>query len=276
MRILVIGKGFVGDAMGWALEKAHTVFYHDPAKNENYNLRQVDTLDGVVLCLPTPSDEDGMCDDSLVLEYYRDMRSRKKDLHIIIKSTTSITTLNALQCEEDEYLTFSPEFLLASNARETLVTSKFFVYSGISAKGALFWSEALKPCVKYGDNAYFSDNMVEAGFMKYGINSFLATKVSFMNEMYDLFKSITIGKGNFDNVAFLMSLDPRFGNSHTLVPGPDGEFGWGGACFPKDTSEFYHLSKFHMRPLTVLGAAIEANADHRSKDAIQKNPSDGE
>lgn len=266
-KILIIGKGFVGDAVGFALQKSHTVLYHDPAKGENYNLRQLGDLDGIILCLPTPMDDEGFCDDTLVNEYYWKIRGISNSVHVLIKSTTSIATLQNLQCEMDEYLTFSPEFLVAANARHDMVNAPFFIYSGVSSKGSVFWEELFKPCVKNWENVYFTDSMVEAGFVKYAINSFLATKVTFMNELYDLYNSITIGRGNFDNIIALTSLDKRIGASHMQVPGPDGKFGWGGACFPKDTSEFTKLAEFHMQPLILLETAIKSNIIHRMKDA---------
>jgi nucleotide sugar dehydrogenase len=264
--ILIVGKGFVGDAVGFVLSKRHTIFYYDPYKNENYNMRQLDNLDGVVLCVPTPSDETGGCDDSLVLDYYLQIREKRKDLHILIKSTTSIETLNRLQCEEDEHLTFSPEFLVADRAREDMVHAPFFIYSSISSKSPIFWTEVFKGCVKNVENSIFCDSMVEAGFLKYAINSFLATKVTFMNELYALFNRTTNGKGNFDNVTAMMAMDRRIGSSHMQVPGPDGKFGWGGACFPKDTSEFVQLGQLMEEPLTVLEAARRANRSHRETE----------
>jgi len=264
-KILVIGKGFVGDAVGFALSKIHTVYYLDPYKGENYNIRQLDNLDGVVLCLPTPSDEQGYCDDGLILDYYDQIRLKRKDLHILIKSTTSIHTLNRLQSEEDVYLTFSPEFLVAGNARSDMVNAPFMILSSISVKSPSFWVETFQGCVKNIENCMFCDSMVEAGFVKYAINSFLATKVTFMNELHNFFNSATNGTGNFDNITSLMSMDKRIGSSHMQVPGPDGKFGWGGACFPKDTLEFVQFAQDVGEPMTVLEAARRANRSHREE-----------
>lgn len=275
MRILIIGKGFVGDAIGFALSKEHTIFYHDPMKDENYDIRQLDDLAGVVLCLPTPADNDGNCDDTLVAQYYEKIRKKRKDLHILIKSTTSISTLAALQSKQDKFLTFSPEFLVADRARQDMVNAKFFIYSSSGLNGAKHWADAFENCTKYGrTEAYYCDSMIEAGFVKYAINSFLAMKVTFFNELKELFDTTTFNMGNFDNVTNLMALDSRIGESHMQVPGPDGLYGWGGACFPKDTSEFYNMSIAQMKPLHLLGTAIQLNTEHRSKDA--KNSTDGE
>jgi len=262
--ILVVGKGFVGDAVGFTLSKFHIVHYHDPDKGDHYDMDHLNDLDGVVLCLPTPSHEDGACDDSLVIDYYETIRVVRKELPILIKSTTSIKTLNMLQCECDQYLTFSPEFLVASRAREDMVNAPFYIYSSVNPNTSQFWSDIFLNCVKNGTNTVFCNSMVEAGFVKYAINSFLATKVTFMNELYNLFSSYTNGMGNFNEVVEMMSMDHRIGSSHMQVPGPDGKFGWGGACFPKDTLEFVQFGQDTCEPLNVLESARTANRSHRN------------
>ena len=67
--------------------------------------------------------------------------------------------------------------------------------------------------------------------VKYITNAFLATKVSFSNEMYELCKKLEI---DYDKVIEYSKQDVRLGNSHWQVPGPDGDFGFGGHCLPKD------------------------------------------
>jgi UDP-glucose 6-dehydrogenase len=69
--------------------------------------------------------------------------------------------------------------------------------------------------------------------VKYLINSFLATKVSFGNEMYNICNQIGI---DYDKVVEYATYDERLGKSHWAVPGPDGELGFGGHCLPKDLS----------------------------------------
>ena len=75
--------------------------------------------------------------------------------------------------------------------------------------------------------------------IKYFTNSFLATKVSFANEMYDLCLKLNL---DYDKVVEYSVLDKRIGNSHLNVPGPDGDLGFGGHCFPKDLSALIKLS----------------------------------
>ena len=96
----------------------------------------------------------------------------------------------------------------------------------------------------------------EASLAKYTINSFLATKVSFMNEIYQLAQAIG---ADYNHVAKMVSLDKRIGNSHLQVPGPDGSFGFGGMCFPKDTSALLKYADEAGVSLNVLDAAVKKN-----------------
>jgi UDPglucose 6-dehydrogenase len=98
--------------------------------------------------------------------------------------------------------------------------------------------------------------VVEAAMVKYGINNFLATKVAFFNQIYDLCHA---SGGNFEVVRSLMTLDDRIGASHTRVPGADGARGFGGMCFPKDTKSFIKYSTDLNTPITIVDAAVEYN-----------------
>jgi UDPglucose 6-dehydrogenase len=92
---------------------------------------------------------------------------------------------------------------------------------------------------------------------KYIINTFLATKVIFMNEMAQLAEASGL---RWDTIRNLIALDERrVGNSHTQVPGPDGQYGFGGACFPKDTAALLRYADQLDIPLNVLDAAVKKN-----------------
>ena len=79
-----------------------------------------------------------------------------------------------------------------------------------------------------------------AEMIKYFTNCFLATKVSFANEIYDICQKLEL---DYDKVVEYSLGDKRIGNSHLNVPGPDGDFGFGGHCFPKDLSAIIKLSE---------------------------------
>ena len=88
------------------------------------------------------------------------------------------------------------------------------------------------PIVKTGSNT--------AETVKYFTNCFLATKVIFANEMYDICKSVNV---DFDKVTEYSLYDKRIGKSHLMVPGPDGDRGFGGHCFPKDIEAMIYLAE---------------------------------
>lgn len=263
MKFAIIGNGFVGSAVAAAINERHQVVIHDPPKDLEVSFDSGD-LDGVVICVPTPSHEDGSCDDSLVLDYYNEIRSYYRTVPIMIKSTTSIELLNSLDHNQDANLVFSPEFLTAANAKEEFMNPKFVIMSGNGTACSEFWvDDVLNHVISDPNKVYYMDKMADAGFVKYTINSFLAMKVTFFNEMYMLYQNVASG-ANFESVKTAVSMDSRIGASHMNVPGPDGMFGWGGACFPKDTSELLSLSERSNSPLRLLSKATELNREHRS------------
>ena len=93
-------------------------------------------------------------------------------------------------------------------------------------------------------------------------NSFLATKVSFANEIYQICDKLKI---DYDKVVEYATLDDRLGKSHWNVPGPDGDFGFGGHCLPKDLSALIFLAMNLDTETNVLNAVEETN------DVVRKN-----
>ena len=258
--LMIVGEGFVGGSIRQALEPHNNIIIKDPPKGyDNGNYRGLINLDGVIICLPTPSDDDGYCDDSLVLDEYYKIRSAFSFVPILLKSTTSITTLNHLECLEDTGLTFSPEFLTAANAYEDLMNSEHMIFANCMPGDNPFWSDIFVQALR-NVTPVFMRSLVEAGITKYTINSFLATKVTFFNEIHELCERYGV---SYQRVKLATQLDKRIGTSHMDVPGADGLHGWGGACFPKDTSEFLLTSKDSGAELELLSKAIELNRKHR-------------
>jgi UDPglucose 6-dehydrogenase len=95
---------------------------------------------------------------------------------------------------------------------------------------------------------------------KYVANTMLAMKVIMNNEYYDLCNALGI---SWDNVAKIAAADARLGDTHWAVPGPDGSRGFGGACFPKDTTALLSLAKFLNIDVSMLSAAVTKNQQLR-------------
>mgnify|MGYP000874226824 CR=1 FL=1 len=98
--------------------------------------------------------------------------------------------------------------------------------------------------------------------IKYFTNSFLTTKVSFANEMYELCNNLNL---DYDKIVEYATLDNRLGKSHWAVPGPDGDFGFGGHCFPKDLSAIIKMTNDLKITNNVLKSVKKTN------DKVRKN-----
>jgi len=246
MKITLIGFGFVGKAVHNVLSKHVEVKIVDPAYNENLI---EDDSDGYIVCVPTPSSNNGSCDTTIVKDVITYCPTNKP---ILIKSTISLEKWRDLNTQ-GKSLNFSPEFLVAATAMEDFENQEHVLLGGPDYS---FWS-----------TVFFMFKTIEASIeelimTKYARNCFLATKVSFFNDLHKLCNKTDI---DYDKVALLTSMDNRIGSSHMQVPGPDGEFGFGGACFPKDTKALVATGKHFDIKMPVMNNVIKANDVVRKK-----------
>ena len=259
MKICVVGYGYVGKAIVAAFDQGENIDYDivDPAYKEYNNslLEVMESCDAAVVCVPTPQGEDGQCDDSIVLDV---VESIGFDKPILIKSTTDIDTLQWFK-ENYPNVCFSPEFLRGrSSVEDFLAETKMIIGGEIDqAEG---WMNVFQECLDIKDEAFL--DIVEAGYVKYACNSFLATKVTFFNDMFNLMQKAH-PELDYDSMVYALSLDSRIGHSHTEVPGYDGKFGWGGHCFPKDTAAFVNFAERQGSDLPLIRKARELNKIQR-------------
>jgi UDPglucose 6-dehydrogenase len=153
---------------------------------------------------------------------------------------------------------FNPEFLTEANAVEDYKNQNRIIVGGErpgSTKVKQIFAKAFPkvPIIKTSSTI--------AEMIKYVTNTFLATKVSFANEMYQICQGLNI---DFDKVIEYARYDDRLGNSHWSVPGPDGDFGYGGHCFPKDIAALRYVAENLSIDTTVLNAAIQKNNQVRT------------
>ena len=255
--IAIIGHGYVGKAVEYGFQTQwvkQTLI--DPALygNSLSDLRGT-RVDVAFVCVPTPMGDDGSINSSIVEQTVRDLSAITTGL-IVIKSTV-VPSVVAELSESNPQVIYNPEFLTEKNALDDFINPPMHVFGG--EKGATAKLEEIykehsrcKPCQAYHMTA------MEASFVKYGINSFLATKVLWMNQFQDLCDN---WHAKYNVVANAIGSDARIGHSHMQVPGPDGRKGYGGACFPKDTKAFSHFAEGQ---LTVLDAVIEENNIYRA------------
>ena len=261
MKICVVGYGFVGKAMVAAFEQGENIDYDivDPAYEEYNNpLGDVaQSCDAVVVCVPTPQGEDGKCDDSSVLDV---VETIGLDKPILVKSTTDIDTLQFFK-ENYPNVCFSPEFLRGRSSVEDFLAETKMIIGG-DPNQAEGWANVFAECIDIQDEAFL--DIVEAGYVKYAENSFLAMRVTFFNDLYNLMQKAH-PELDYDSTVYALGIDDRIGHSHNQVPGYDDRFGWGGHCLPKDTSEFVNFAERHEGKLRLIEAVRDINIGHRLK-----------
>ena len=260
MKLGIIGKGFVGSAVanGFDIDCKQTIV--DPKYTDD-TIEDVLDCKLVFVCVPTPVSEDGSCDTSIVKDVLIELSMRDYKGVVVVKSTIIPDYLHEFKKEFDLKIVYNPEFLTESNANEDFKNPPFQVFGGkwrdceVVEKAYLRHSSVrIVPTFKV--------DLITASLIKYTINSWLATKVTFFNEIYDLFKN-SGAHASWDQFTEMVKNDPRIGNSHMQVPGTDGKQGFGGHCFPKDTNALIYYAKLIGVKLDVLDKVIKKNNTYR-------------
>lgn len=260
-RICIVGYGYVGKAMVAALSrsKEFTCSIVDPGY-EQHNQPLVEVIrdcDAAIICVPTPQREDGSCDSTIVRDSVDTIGNQ---IPILIKSTTDIDTLGTFKSLYPN-VTFSPEFLRGRHSIQDFLAEDKMIIGGIEDQCA-YWIRIFEKCLNIQES--IAIDIIEAGYVKYAENSFLATRVTFFNDLYNLM-SVAHPELNYSRTVNALGLDPRIGHSHNQVPGYDGKFGWGGHCLPKDTSEFVAFAERNSSDLPLVREVRRINAKHRKR-----------
>ena len=269
MNLGIIGMGYVGDALENKFKKFYDIETYDLQKKSTCNSLEelFSKSDIIFLCLPTPMKNDGSCDTSIISTSLNQINNLAKDLTpnkiIIIKSTIPIGSTKIFQDKfENLDIIFNPEFLTEANHLEDFENQNRIILGGDE--------QSLSKVVDLYSRVFPGVKIIEtdsptAEMVKYFANSFLATKVSFANEMFDLCKKLSI---DYDKVVEFVLYDKRIGPSHLKVPGNDNKRGYGGSCFPKDVSSL--ITQFNANDVKsyILKASWERNKteDRPSKD----------
>ena len=259
----IVGQGFVGSAIREGLKGTfliETYDKYDQNKSTCENLEQLCKKAFIIfLCLPTPMRKDGSCDLSILKSVIEEIDSIANGDHIlVIKSTVPPGTTSKLnEAYNNIKLVFSPEFLTEANSFEDFKNQNRVIVGGPRPASTivknLFRVAFPKiDIIKTGSNT--------AEMVKYFANCFLATKVSFANEMRQICEQVDI---DYDKVVEYSLYDKRIGKTHLSSPGPDGKLGFGGSCFPKDINALiYFATNVGVDP-AVLQAVWNKNLEVR-------------
>lgn len=258
----IIGQGFVGSAVYEGMKNHFEVLAYDKDVNKFSNVKSIQEVvsrsEITFLCVPTPMRKNGSCDLTIVRNALNEIAMvsafEGQKYIIVLKSTVPPGTTEQLNSEYPNLdIVFNPEFLTEANAVDDYKNQNRIIVGGerpSSTKVKAIFAKAFPKVTIIKTSSTIAETI------KYVTNTFLAMKVSYANEIYDLCKTMNI---DYDKVIEYARYDDRLGNSHWSVPGPDGDFGFGGHCFPKDLAALTFLYNELGVDATMLNAVKSKN-----------------
>jgi UDPglucose 6-dehydrogenase len=257
-RIGIIGMGFVGGAIAHGFVLTADLKIYDKYNNMYDSLEDtVNHSDFIFVCVPTPMRDDGTQDLSNVYNVVESIDEVAKHRKIIIlKSTvTPGTTRKLANTFLGHSFVFNPEFLTARAAKIDFLNQTRIILGG--DKESFVLSEVQQMYrTRFTHTPIFRTTWEAAELVKYMCNCFFAVKIAFLNEFYDMAKFADVP---YNELRDMFLSDYRIGNSHTDVPGHDGDRGFGGACFPKDINAMITWADEHAYFVDMLEAAELVN-----------------
>ncbi len=226
----------------------------------------IQNSDIIFLCLPTPQDEDGSADLKYVFGVAKNIgkilkENNDKDYKIIVnKSTVPVGTSKAVTNILSEFgiknfdVVSNPEFLREGFAVEDFMKPDRIVIGSNSKKAFEIMRELYEPFVRQG-NPILEMNPESSEVTKYAANSYLAMRITFMNELANFCEKVS---ANVDLVRKGMGADSRIGKRF-LFPG----IGYGGSCFPKDVNALIKTSEEFNSPIKLLKVVDEVNRQQK-------------
>jgi len=205
---------------------------------------------------------DGSCHTDIVEAAVKRCFEFGKAKIVVIKSTIPPGTVAKWNKQFPSLsIVFNPEFLTEANAVNDFENQTRVILGGPrkgTTKLKIVYSKVFpKATIVKTDSTY-------AEMVKYVTNSFLATKVSFANEMYQICNKLDI---DYDKVIEYAQYDERLGKSHWAVPGPDGDLGYGGHCFPKDVKALITLAgELDIFPEMLMATDAKNDTVRKNKD----------
>ena len=274
-KIGIIGRGFVGTAVEFGFSPmtgcdAEVRSYDiNPAKSINTLEETVNESDFIFVSVPTPSNVDGSMNIDVLESALSDIEkvNKRKGNIVLIRSTILPGTTGRLAKKFTKLnIVFNPEFLTERSAKYDFINQSRFIIGGRKRNTARV-AELFR--WRFGDSTpIIETNFDTAEMTKYMNNCFFATKISFLNEMYNISRK----QGNIDWDMAIEGFvrDGRIGHSHLNVPGPDGKLGFGGSCFPKDMLAMISFGEDLGMDLNTLQGAWETNCEVRPERDWEK------
>ena len=269
MKIGIIGVGVVGGATARVLGKAHQLYLYDKYKQPHNSPSKLESLaessETVFVCVPTPMKPSGEIDYSAIyssinqLQEEASKRRKPEEILVVIRSTAVSGTTDDLAEKYPFKFAFNPEFLREKSALEDMQNTDRVVIGANEDDSVKKMLSIYKPL--FPDAEYIVVNRKTAEMIKYAANVILASQVAIANEIYRICHGVGV---DYNTVKNAILHDPRIGRNID-VPGPDGDFGFGGKCFPKDLRALIYLAREHMVEPNLLAEVWRSNIDVRQK-----------
>ena len=242
----IIGYGMVGKAVEYGFPNVEKII-SDP----EYNTVTIEQIcltkpEAIFVCVPTPTDDSNY-------KILKDVLDELKELYdglVIVKSTILPHHL------EDYDVVYNPEFLSRKTSLNDFVKPPMLIFGGEIQNVSKAFSIYRKYSIVNTEKLFYTD-IKTASFVKYVMNTFYATKVTFMNAMYDVANEMGV---DYTEAVSILKEHPWIGNQHLQVPGPDGARGYGGPCLPKDTEAL--IKEFDVE---LLHKIVQLNNSYRGK-----------
>ena len=267
MNIGIVGNGFVGSSVAFGFSPqtgcdADVRIYDKDESKSTHTLSEVlDNSDFIFVSVPTPSDSDGSISLDIVYNIFNEINflNKRYDNIILLRSTVVPGTTKRLQKKyPDLNIVFNPEFLTERSAKFDFINQARFILGGEKKN-----TDKVEKLFKwrFGESIpVIKTNYETAEMVKYMNNCYFATKVSFLNEMYQIANKCSV---DWDMAVEGFIRDGRIGYSHMNVPGPDGRLGFGGSCFPKDMQAMINFAESLGIEPSVLKGTWNKNLDVR-------------
>lgn len=264
MKIGIIGMGFVGGTTAKILEKAHEIFPYDKYKEPYKNPSVLKDTEAVFVSVPTPMKPSGEIDYSPIynsLETLTENTNEKSRPLVIIRSTAVSGTTDKLAEEYSFNFVFNPEFLREKYALDDMKNTNKIVIGANKDEDYKKVRGIYKPI--FPNAKYIHVNRKTAEMIKYASNVMLAGQIALANEIYQVCNALDV---DYSIIKKVLLMDYRIAKNID-VPGPDGELGFGGKCFPKDLNALIYLAREKMyRPYLLeeiwrLNEKVRKNKD---------------
>jgi UDPglucose 6-dehydrogenase len=252
----IIGFGFLGSALLHGFVLHADIKIYDKYNNIYDSLDDtVNSSDFIFIGVPTPMKDNGQQDLSSIYDAVDSVVSVAKKRKIIVLRSTIIpgTTRFCADKYPGHDFVFSPEFLTERQAKLDFINSARIILGG-EKKITKKVEEVFR--VRFSHTPIYHTTWEAAEVVKYMSNAFFAVKIAFLNEIYDIAENIGVPYGDLRD---MWLADCRIGNSHTDIPGHDGQRGYGGKCFPKDVQAFIKWAAENDLELDTCRAAEKVN-----------------